>query len=329
MEIENILAQYLSQNIQEIKKEDFKLISKEFRKIGKQLEEINKGLSALYAFKRWSFFYDMSEESQLCIFLNNAHQNQSIKNIEQIFFQTALKGYTLFQQFREILTGEKIYYSIGVIGEKNITEGVFTFEQLKEANFIKLEPYLDGYRLRLNISKTKIKEQDNNNKNILFHYEKFVQDGTSLYSSTYRFYKNESIKKASGNYPYYEVGNKGHFYEAYRFLYLSLGRDNSISPTIDQLVEAFNRTLSGGGQSGSFARGGDIGLQQDKTGNATFLNIQTLINTLFEMAKLIQESIKLNNNDIILQALKKKRVEEKILTEVTKQIQKIVENKII
>lgn len=322
--IEEILANYLSQGLQQIKEEDFKLISNEFKKIGKQLEEINKGLTALYAFKKWSFFYDMSEEAQLCIFLNNQHQNRSIENAEQTFFKKALEGYELFQHFREILTGEKIYYSIGALGKKSIAEGVFTFQQLKQANFIQLAPHSKGYRLRLNVSQRKIKMQNEQNKNILLHFEKFVEEGTTLYSSTYRFYKNQSIKKASGENPYYEVGNRGRFYEAYRYLYLSLGKDNSIQPSNQQLIEAFNRTLSGGGQAGSFSRGGDIGLQQDKIGNATFLNIQTLSNTLFDMAELIQKSIKINNKDIILQALKKQRIEEKVLMEATEQIQKII-----
>ena len=95
---------------------------------------------------------------------------------------------------------------------------------------------------------------------LVFFHVQFVEEGTTLYSSTYRFYKNQSIKKASGENPYYEVGNRGHFYEAYRYLYLSLGKDNSIQPSNQQLIEAFNRTLSGGGQAGSFSRGGDIGL---------------------------------------------------------------------
>ncbi len=317
-EIQEILADYLSKGIQDIKKEDFQNIKKEFYRLSKKIEEMNIELTFLYNTDRWYYFLNDTEMNDVTkeYIISKDEKNEKQRKIkEDQLLKQALLGYELFQMFREILTRQNIYYSIGALGKKSLVTGSFTYNQLKEGNFLAIEARSSGYAIRLKASQKKIKKESQKNKNFS-NFEKFVEGRSTLFSEVYAFYKNERLDKN------WKVGNKGNFYEVYRYLYLLHNRNNNFKPSIEEIKNAFSKILSNVGSQNSFAHGGDIGLQQDKLSNATFLDIQTLSNILLNTAKAIQESISLDNKEIILKQIINQRVDDKILEEVTSFISK-------
>ena len=317
-EIQEILADYLSKGIQDIEKEDFQNIKKEFYRLSKEIEEMNIELTFLYNTNRWYYFLNDAEMSDVTkeYIINKDEKNEKQRKIkEDQLLKQALLGYELFQMFREILTRQNIYYSIGALGKKSLVTGNFTYNQLKEGKFLDIEARSSGYTIRLRASQKKIKKESQKNKNFS-NFEKFVEGRSTLFSEVYAFYKNERLDKN------WKVGNKGNFYEVYRYLYLLHDRNNNFKPSTEEIKNAFSKILSNVGSQNSFAHGGDIGLQQDKLSNATFLDIQTLSNILLNTAKAIQESISLDNKEIILKQIANQRVDDKILEEVTSFISK-------
>lgn len=317
-EIQEILADYLSKGVQDIKKEDFQNIKKEFYRLSKKIEEMNIELTFLYNTDRWYYFLNDTEMNDVTkeYIISKDEKNEKQRKIkEDQLLKQALLGYELFQMFREILTRQNIYYSIGALGKKSLVTGNFTYNQLKEGNFLAIEARSSGYTIRLKASQKKIKKESQKNKNFS-NFEKFVEGRSTLFSEVYAFYKNERLDKN------WKVGNKGNFYEVYRYLYLLHDRNNNFKPSTEEIKNAFSKILSNVGSQNSFAHGGDIGLQQDKLSNATFLDIQTLSNILLNTAKAIQESISLDNKEIILKQIINQRVSDKILEEATSFISK-------
>lgn len=178
----------------------------------------------------------------------------------------------------------------------------------------------------MNASQKKIKDlgKKRAEKLNLTSFKQFVQHGSSMYSAVYRFYTNTTLHS---EYNLNKIGNKGNFYQVYRFLYLSNHRNNKIIPSNDEIANAFRRTLSNVGSSGSFAHGGDIGLEQDKAANATFLDIKTLCNILYETANAIQQSLELNNTEIFVKMLSSQKTGIQIIDEAAEETtKKIQEN---
>lgn len=319
-DIEKDLANQLTEELQKLKKSDFKEYQKKFFQLANTLRELNTQLT-LYDFgvSRYQVMFDLSDAT-LNYTYKKKKKDDNIKKQQINLLEQSLEGYEYFQKFRQLLTGERITYQVASIGKTgNITEGSFTFQELKEGKFLKIQEKSSGYRIRLRASQKKIRESLGEN----VRFEKYDANNggrSSLYSAVYYYYTTESLKNG------FKLGNRGNFYETYRRLYIRFGRDNTIIPSSDMIYNAFKETLS---NITSFAQGGDIGLQQDKIGNASFLDIYTLCNILQETAQSIHEAIQNKDSSIILNKLVKQNTGNLILQEAETKSKKIIDQKII
>ena len=133
-EIQEILADYLSKGVQDIKKEDFQNIKKEFYRLSKKIEEMNIELTFLYNTDRWYYFLNDTEMNDVTkeYIISKDEKNEKQRKIkEDQLLKQALLGYELFQMFREILTRQNIYYLIGILCKKNLLIRNFIYNKFK------------------------------------------------------------------------------------------------------------------------------------------------------------------------------------------------------
>lgn len=323
--VEKFIAEQLSQTNYELKKEDFDKYQKSFYAIGRDLlfenqrtnEKVNSlRQRTLYAFR---VFEDEDTLDQIYAMARNEF---NIDFFENQLITKALEGYEFFQTFRTLLSKTKLFYQIGIEsiqkGEVKIMQGSLSFKQLQESDFLKIERNIDGYVIRLNTSQQKMNQFNEKKKAIeknASNQKTFIKEASSLYSAVYRFYKARSLKteKDTRDISSPKVGNRGNFYQAYRYLYRISGGNNNWIPSDTEIEAAFRYALSNGGSNGSFTHGGDILSEQDKFYNATFLNINTLAKNLIEMSDIIKESIKNNDGSKILKKIKSQGLENTIL----------------
>lgn len=190
-------------------------------------------------------------------------------------------GYKLIDLFREIITGEKITYQIGVEYFGNVYEGSLTLDEILSR--VQVVPNWRGtlnnlYKLRFATSKGDLV------KSLLG-----VQLIYSKNMSTEE--KHHSLYSYIASYGASKKINKGNLYEVYRNLYYKYG-GNTIPPAIWNQIEFLNTLEEVVKNNISSVQGGDIfeAQEQDKFFGRSLPSLMT-IHEMRETLKKIVSSL--------------------------------------
>lgn len=305
--IENSILDYFKTATKATKKQKFEKIIVELKKLYDEMTPLNRNLKDTFLLlSNLQRFYGMDRYPALYYIYNSSSWNyieNDIKEKEDILFKDALIAYHRMNQIRTLLTGEKITYRVAAGSQKReyLLQADLTYKEIQ--NNLYLQRRANGYTIRLKVSQSGLKELAGDKIQ-----EISDQNPSSLYSAVYRYYTRERL--ASGG-----VGNWGNFYEAYRYLYFKYDGDNTIIPSDADLLESFKAVLGGGGKSGSFIRGGDVGSEQDKASFGsypTLTNIDTILTTLKEIIEMLTEFINGNSQGLI-SLLVNKSIDQKVI----------------
>lgn len=312
-QIENILAEALQSETIQLKKQKItpliRILNEKAVKIQQQQnkifdynEIITRYINA--GFSRKSAFEQGYQEGKISI---------NITTEETLLLQEILDGYEAVNKIRQLFTKQKIFYQIGIgVGSENqqLLQTSMNFNELQSHLYIEYRS--DGYSIRISNSQAFIKDIINkrNNESIsaIKQLEGFVPGASTLYSAVYRFFTDNRLSKQ------YKVGNWGNFYQAYRLLYNKSTRKNLYRPRNNTIAKAFTQVLAGGGKEGSFIKGGDVGLEQDKFGNnPTLTSVKSTVNALKELAQALEEFVNTGSIDTLKNLLTKKQAGTKTL----------------
>ena len=287
--VEQSILDYFKNATGLVKKDKMQIVISDLEKLLNEMTPINENLKETFLLvshlKRW-YGYERYP-SLYYIYNNSSYQyiQQDIKNKETILFEDALIAYERMVQIRQLLTKEKITYRIGAGSrtKEKIFEATLSFDQLQPRLY--LERRADGYAIRLKISQSSLKDLAGDKVQQISS-----ENPSTLYSKVFRWYTGKRLEQGNTK----GIGNWGNFYEAYRYLLSKYDGDNNIIPPDSDLIEAFSAALSGGGRAGSFIKGGDVDLEQDKAaigGYPSLTNIDTILSILKELIEMLKEFI--------------------------------------
>ena len=304
--IEDSILDYFKTETKITKRQKFEKIIIELEKIYNEMIPLNRNLKDTFLLlSNLQRFYGMNRYPALYYIYNNSsweYIENDIKEKENILFKDALIAYHRMNQIRTLLTGEKITYRVAAGSQKReyLLQANLTYEEIQKQLY--LQRRANGYTIRLKVSQTGLKTLAGDKIQ-----EISKQNPSSLYSAVYRYYTEKRVGKKG-------AGNWGNFYEAYRYLYLKYNGDNTQLPSDADLLESFNAVLAGGGKSGSFTRGGDVGSEQDKAAFGSYpslTSIDTILITLKEIIEMLTDFINGNSQGLI-SLLVNKRVDQKV-----------------
>lgn len=286
----------LKQPTQEKKREQFQIIINQIEKVKTKIDQTNTLLDLYNTTIDRLKGQGLSKQSAQHYAVNILHLNISLKREEQQLQKVALEGYEIIQKVREKLTKQHILYQIGVGSKKReiLLETKMSYAEL--VPLLYLEKRTDGYTIRIKASQKQMKQLNKARQQQMQvsvdQINIFTPGASSLYSSVYRYYKNERLNQ--------KIGNWGNFYETYRRLLFMSPHGNKWVPDANTIANAFKETLSNVGSQGSFSVGGDVGLESDKfaAGNRpTLTSINTIINQLDLLIQGLQDYLNNNNEE--------------------------------
>ena len=331
-DIEKIFINAFEQPTQQLKKQQLNTAIKSIEKLKDEIDKIQETLLFYENQKKRLISLGLSKNAASYYMLNVEHLDISQTYQENLLQQKALEGYELVQNIRKKLTNESITYQIGV-GSKTrekLLETSMTYDEL--VPFLYLEKRADTYAIRIKLSQRKL-QQLNKERKVKLQIQAdtidiFTQGASTLYSKIYRYFTNTRLTKK---------GNWGNFYEVYRKLVKESPQGNNWNPSNIIIANAFKSVLAGSGIGGSFATGGDQGLEQDKASfgnNPTLTSVITIINTLDSLVISLQDFINNGNEKGLIKLFTGQDIEntvvdmakEEAVIEIRKQLQKFLTN---
>lgn len=309
--IEQILSTFLSQATKNKKRQQLFLLIQQLKSLSKEIalcHDIAMQYSEENLIQKLKNKYGIETFSAASIALEDSKMNILKENAENILLEKSLEGYEAVNKVRQFITKQKIYYSLGVGSQRNTSFYQIAASYKELSSNIYLERRSEGYSLRIRLSRKALQEIQNQRKNQyeegISALQKFMGDGSTLYSAIYRYFtQNRLGDKGKGNW--------GHFYEVYRYLYYKSPKRNNYKPQKSTINKAFNSVLAGGGSSGSFSGGGDVGLEQDKFSagsNPTLSSVSTIINQLDLLSLNLEELINNNDTDSLVKFLTRQKI---------------------
>lgn len=293
-EIEKIFIQAVKQPTQDLKKKQLSRFIIEVKKLRDQIDKMQETMLFYDNEKKRLISLGLSKETASHYMLNVQHLDISQSYQQNQLQEKALQGYQLIQKLRKKLTHEPIIYQIGVGSKKRekLLETTITYDELEPMFY--MEKRADGYAIRIKLSQRKIiqlnRERKTRLKSEADTIDIFTEGASTLYSQVYRYFSNNRLT---------QKGNWGNFYQVYRSLVHSSPEGNKWKPSVEIIMNAFKSVLSNSGVSGSFATGGDNGLEQDKASfgnNPTLTSVNTIINTLDSLIVSLQDFINTNSD---------------------------------
>ena len=235
--------------------------------------------------------------------LENSQKKITQNELDNIIFQIRkilIDSYKIIMNLREIITGEKIKYSLGdTYSNKSIeieSETIYNKAKLSIA-LSQTNNVINDFNITLRLNSRAIIEDSQKKESEILNSIN-GEEGSTLWSQGI---KVQTILRGYYNYdPNTYVGfgiNKGHFYEAYLH-YTKVENRNNFSGPFPTNLEYAKLMLSLLNNK-PFYKGGDIGEYQAKINSASLVNSKTLLKVLQELYNILgNEKGRINKNII-------------------------------
>ena len=285
---------------QAVGEETPQVIKKSIKTIIIQLEDYLNRLNFLYE------RIEISARQKMNIYSGDAEGNdittsyalyKELKGYDTEAFQVLSEGYVLIDNIRTFFTNEKITYDIGFEYYGKLYEMTMSMEEIlanTRAEYNTRSNINDLYKLRMHVRKGDLVQAYNEAHS---QVESFDDGSSTIYSSIWRYLKNQKDGKAI---------NKGNVYEAYKVYKAEVG-SNRIPPAefkADRFDDILTQVRK---NTASSVQGGDYLQSQIKfiSSAPSLMTTSTVRTTLTEILKIFKGISSGQDSDVIYEQAKK------------------------
>lgn len=156
-------------------------------------------------------------------------------------------GYETIQNIRKELTNEEIKYNFLIKKEENVyVQTTIPFEKMSQLLNLAYDS-ANGILIIIRSSYSAFQSIGIDDANLIE-----IDTSSSLFSATWRYFTNRTLLPIE-----IKNMNKGHFWEAYKYLLSISPLGNDWIPPVDIINNVFADVVGGGGVGGAFNKGGD------------------------------------------------------------------------
>lgn len=312
-EIEQVLTQLINNETQEVKRAKIISLIPLLEKEATSLKEKESSLLAYDSIISAYMRHGLTRSSAIAQ-IHYLDKTIDIYLEQQLLYQQLIKSYQLVNKIRQLFTNQHVSYQIAAGSRKRqiLLEANVSFDELTP--LLSIQHRSEGYSIRINLTQKNVKniqqQQKKDQQTIVPQVQHFTQQGSTLYSALYRYFKGEIWN---------QKGNWGNLYQAYRSLYHKSPTKpkNNWKPSNREMAKALQNSL-GGGKEGSFLAGGDNPFEQDKAGYgnpATLTSVQSTSNALLDLSKGLNSFIKTSSTKQLKKILTKNKTGSKVFNQ--------------